>query len=105
VTQPGPCPIPANPAAGRHQLKAKQAFGRNYMMLALARCLLSREPSNGRALVIHQPNAPSGSRLSHIDLSEFLSGPWRLLARHSRQFQARPQRHRRQRRIGYRRQR
>jgi hypothetical protein len=33
---------------------------------------LSREPTNGNAFVIHQPNAPSGGRLSHIELGEFL---------------------------------
>jgi hypothetical protein len=27
---------------------------------------LGREPANGHAFVIHQPNAPSGGRLSHI---------------------------------------
>ena len=35
---------------------------------------LGREPENGRAFVIHQPNAPSGGRLSHIELGEFLRG-------------------------------
>jgi hypothetical protein len=33
---------------------------------------LAREPSSGHAFIIHQPNAPSGGRLSHIELSEFL---------------------------------
>src|SRR6478735_3790682 len=33
---------------------------------------LGREPTSGRAFVIHQPNAPSGGRLSHIELGEFL---------------------------------
>lgn len=33
---------------------------------------LGREPGDGRAFVIHQPNAPSGGRLSHIDLGDFL---------------------------------
>jgi hypothetical protein len=33
---------------------------------------LGREPSNGHAFIIHQPNAPSGGRLSHIELGEFL---------------------------------
>ena len=33
---------------------------------------LGREPENGRAFVIHQPGGPSGGRLSHIELSEFL---------------------------------
>jgi hypothetical protein len=33
---------------------------------------LGREPANGHAFVIHQPNAPSGGRLSHIDLGDFL---------------------------------
>jgi len=31
-----------------------------------------REPTNGRAFVIRQPNAPSGGKLSHIELAEFL---------------------------------
>ena len=35
---------------------------------------LGREPENGRAFVIHQPNAPSGGRFSHIELGEFLRG-------------------------------
>ena len=34
---------------------------------------LSREPENGRAFVIRQPNAPSGGRLSHIELGAFLA--------------------------------
>jgi hypothetical protein len=34
---------------------------------------LGREPENGHAFVIHQPNAPSGGRLSHIELGTFLS--------------------------------
>ncbi len=33
---------------------------------------LGREPENGHAFVIHQPNAPSGGRLSHIELGAFL---------------------------------
>jgi hypothetical protein len=33
---------------------------------------LSREPGDGRAFVIHQPNAPSGGRVAEIDLGEFL---------------------------------
>jgi hypothetical protein len=33
---------------------------------------LAREPTSGHAFIIHQPNAPSGSRLSHIELGEFL---------------------------------
>jgi hypothetical protein len=33
---------------------------------------LGREPANGHAFVIHQPNAPSGGRLSHTDLGAFL---------------------------------
>jgi hypothetical protein len=33
---------------------------------------LGREPTNGHAFVIHQPNAPSGGRLNHIELGEFL---------------------------------
>jgi len=35
---------------------------------------LGREPADGRAFVIHQPNAPSGGRLSHIELGAFLAG-------------------------------
>jgi len=34
---------------------------------------LGREPENGRAFVIHQPGGPSGGRLSHIELSAFLT--------------------------------
>jgi hypothetical protein len=33
---------------------------------------LGREPTDGRAFIIHQPNSPSGGRLSHIELAEFL---------------------------------
>jgi hypothetical protein len=33
---------------------------------------LGREPTNGRAFIIHQPNGPSGGRLSHVELGEFL---------------------------------
>jgi hypothetical protein len=33
---------------------------------------LGREPANGHAFIIHQPNAPSGGRLSHIELGAFL---------------------------------
>ena len=33
---------------------------------------LGREPEDGRAFVIHQPNGPSGGRLSHIELGAFL---------------------------------
>lgn len=33
---------------------------------------LAREPQNGHAFIIHQPNAPSGGRLNHIELGEFL---------------------------------
>jgi hypothetical protein len=33
---------------------------------------LGREPENGHAFIIHQPNAPSGGRVAHIDLGEFL---------------------------------
>ena len=35
---------------------------------------LGREPENGHVFIIHQPNAPSGGRLSHIELGEFLRG-------------------------------
>lgn len=31
-----------------------------------------REPTSGHAFIIHQPNAPSGGRLSHIELGELL---------------------------------
>jgi hypothetical protein len=33
---------------------------------------LGREPENGHAFIIHQPNAPSGGRRSHIELGAFL---------------------------------
>ncbi|MCK1337694.1 hypothetical protein IVB38_17080 [Bradyrhizobium sp. 38] len=33
---------------------------------------IGREPMNGHAFIIHQPNAPSGGHLSHIELGEFL---------------------------------
>ena len=33
---------------------------------------LGREPIDGHAFIIHQPNGPSGGRLSHIELGEFL---------------------------------
>ncbi len=33
---------------------------------------LGREPTNGRAFIIHQPNAPSGGKLSHIELGDCL---------------------------------
>jgi hypothetical protein len=35
---------------------------------------LGREPTTGHAFIIHQPNGPSGGRLSHIELGEFLRG-------------------------------
>ena len=35
---------------------------------------LGREPTNGQAFIIHQPNGPSGGRLSHIALKDFLKG-------------------------------
>ncbi len=34
---------------------------------------LGREPTDGRAFIIHQPNGPSGGRLSHIELASFLA--------------------------------
>jgi len=33
---------------------------------------IAREPTNGYAFIIHQPNAPSGGQLSHVELGEFL---------------------------------
>lgn len=33
---------------------------------------LGREPTTGRTFIIHQPNAPSGGQLSHIEVGEFL---------------------------------
>jgi hypothetical protein len=38
---------------------------------------LGREPENGHAFIVHQPNAPSGGRLSHLELGDFLraAGP------------------------------
>jgi len=44
---------------------------------------LGRAPMNGRAFIIHQPNAPSGGELSHIELSEF---PRRGVDRNSRRY-------------------
>ena len=38
----------------------------------MATWFLGRKPTNSRAFVIHQPNAPSGGKLSHIELGEFL---------------------------------
>lgn len=35
---------------------------------------LGREPADGRAFIIHQPAGLLGSRLSHIELGEFLRG-------------------------------
>jgi hypothetical protein len=43
-----------------------------YRSLNGDRWFLAREPENGHAFIIHQPNAPSGGRLSHIELGEFL---------------------------------
>ena len=34
---------------------------------------LGREPTSGNAFIIHQPNGPSGGRLSHIELGAFLN--------------------------------
>lgn len=34
---------------------------------------LGREPANGRAFIIHEPNGPSGGRHSHIELGSFLT--------------------------------
>ena len=34
---------------------------------------LGREPETGYAFIIHQPNAPSGGRLSPIELGAFLN--------------------------------
>lgn len=34
---------------------------------------LGREPHSGHAFIIHQPNGPSGGRLSHIELGAFLN--------------------------------
>ena len=34
---------------------------------------LAREPVNGRAFILHQPNAPSGGKLSPVDLAAFLA--------------------------------
>jgi hypothetical protein len=33
---------------------------------------LGREPTNGQAFIIHQPNGPSGGQLKHIELGAFL---------------------------------
>jgi hypothetical protein len=40
--------------------------------IAVNAWFLGREPTSGNAFIIHQPNAPSGGRLSHIELGEFL---------------------------------
>ena len=34
---------------------------------------LGREPQTGQAFVIHQPNAASAGRMTHIELGEFLT--------------------------------
>jgi len=34
---------------------------------------LGRDPSDGRAVVVHEPNRPSGGKVSYIDLGTFLS--------------------------------
>jgi hypothetical protein len=34
---------------------------------------LGREPESGHAFIIHQPNAPSGGRLSPVELGAFLN--------------------------------
>jgi hypothetical protein len=39
---------------------------------------IAREAASEHAFIIHQPNAPSAGRLSHVELGEFLrhgSGP------------------------------
>jgi hypothetical protein len=33
---------------------------------------LGRDPTDGQAFVIHQPNSSSGGQLSYIDVGEFL---------------------------------
>ena len=33
---------------------------------------IGRKPTNDHAFIIHQPNAPSGGRLSDIELDDFL---------------------------------
>jgi hypothetical protein len=33
---------------------------------------LGREPADGRAFILHQSNGPSGGRLSHMELGDFL---------------------------------
>jgi len=33
---------------------------------------LGQEPANGHAFIIHQPNMPSGGRISRIEIGEFL---------------------------------
>lgn len=37
------------------------------------RWLLVRDPANGRMLIRHEPNAPSGGQSSETDLGDFLS--------------------------------
>lgn len=36
------------------------------------RWLLARDPETGRAFVRHEPNAPSGGEIVHIEVGEFL---------------------------------
>ena len=33
---------------------------------------LGREPTNGEAFIIHQPNGPSGGQISHVELAAFI---------------------------------
>jgi hypothetical protein len=33
---------------------------------------LGREPTNGEAFIIHQPNGPSGGQVSHVELGAFI---------------------------------
>jgi hypothetical protein len=43
---------------------------------------LGREPTDGHAFIIHQPNAPSGGRLASVvsDLAVTRAGSWLLLS-------------------------
>ena len=34
---------------------------------------LGREPADGSAFIIHQPNGPSGGRRSHVKIATFLA--------------------------------
>jgi hypothetical protein len=59
------------PSTGRRQMTERRELYRSPNGDAW---YLGREPQNGHAFIIHQPNAPSGGRLTHIELGAFLNG-------------------------------